>query len=1245
MSATGMLRARYHSNIDISCDWLYKSKKRVKHSSNDKKQATSGPTLTSPVLNESVTSPTLTAVSSAPRGTTHKKSGSLQRSVSLSVETSTSAHKQAPLSPTPATSKDDSHIKVSGGRKDVSGTKTPERIPSLLELSGTQVREPTPQGTLGSSILRRKSRTSSSSKTKAEKDKIRKSVFASIFGKKAVPSPTSNSPQSSRDVSPRSSKVDLPSINTSTHSGISTDVEISVTPPPVETPQTAIAKGVSPSPFSPQASTVHHDSRPYKPTYIPDEDIQAALRSVSLKRVRFSADSFAVDPPQQLPSRKPKIGNVLIPEDMLCDVPSISKGVPFHDSCTIGMNGRAVYDINSNEYKKAVATRKALLKESEKHQREAHLAAKRIEREIQHFKHGARIVESSKAIETAGGSSPLEVERTTPFDTSHLGANIDQPLHVHEHHFGDEGEANNNSKELTLDIIYTRCCHLREILPIPSTLKQLTGKTAPLQVLKFLNPKPTLIELLAFCDFIAITDINTIVFDNVILTSEMFDTLICSLCEAKDLDKLSLRNVPIDSANWLLFCKFLLHNKSITKLELSQTHLKTIAKDLPKDAPPELIEKVNEQYSRHNLDWNLFAICLMERRGRPIEELLLNGVKFSKYVPLEIFQNVLAAFSQQKNSQPSDPKTLLPLKLGLALSEISPPFLKHVMNWMSPSKNTTINEHLCIIGADLGFNDLSACVKSMVHRLSALDYSNIGYFTLNSTNIPDSYSLALLLKHLCQLPNLKFLDLSGLPQVFPEVFPYLLKYLPRSKSLQRIHCDNNDFTYNELSVLCNILMKCETLTHISMEQPSRPQLEATEDSSFDAHGYWVTLYKMAKALPNLIALDVNYEEIQSTIHSKIALCLVAHMNSAMGQEVKLDEVTSQSDLLLDGAWITDSAEDILKRLTRLHEHNVTPTVTSEASDTTKRYLLKKYFESINEIHVQVQAKIDDMFERRKIAPLPFEQKENLVRLVILEKALTNILDLLKDIPEYRQLVNSDSSTLKTRANKHFEATNQPRHGNGELVDVNGSKTSTSSQTESEGDSLLKPHVMVTEDGKPIDFVTGRPILGRTSSSTSLTQIHGKEIEQEEGELHKWGFFVQQQKDIYPDTYMKNARHDIKLEKEMSASSEGTESTDTTETSAEPAPTSPAGTASSGSISPRNLILKIPSGPDLRNTIMKAKGINSIDDLIQSVNSNELHLESIYGANATVKATDNDREKVIKAYDKLLNNFSVARPEK
>ena len=100
----------------------------------------------------------------------------------------------------------------------------------------------------------------------------------------------------------------------------------------------------------------------------------------------------------------------------------------------------------------------------------------------------------------------------------------------------------------------------------------------------------------------------------------------------------------------------------------------------------------------------------MERRGRPIEELLLNGVKFSKYVPLEVFQTVLAELVNRKihNHQI---KTLLPLKLGLALSEISPPFLKHVMNWMSPSRTPTIRT-VPVVG-EPGFNDLSGrCVSN-----------------------------------------------------------------------------------------------------------------------------------------------------------------------------------------------------------------------------------------------------------------------------------------------------------------------------------------------------------------------------------------------------------------------------------------------------------------------------------------------------------------------------------------------------
>ena len=80
---------------------------------------------------------------------------------------------------------------------------------------------------------------------------------------------------------------------------------------------------------------------------------------------------------------------------------------------------------------------------------------------------------------------------------------VDGPLHVHEQHFEDEIHTEGGT--VSLETIYTRCCHLREILPIPATLRQLKNKTAPLEVLKMLNPKPTLIDVLSFSDFIAIT--------------------------------------------------------------------------------------------------------------------------------------------------------------------------------------------------------------------------------------------------------------------------------------------------------------------------------------------------------------------------------------------------------------------------------------------------------------------------------------------------------------------------------------------------------------------------------------------------------------------------------------------------------------------------------------------------------------------------------------------------------------------
>ena len=61
-------------------------------------------------------------------------------------------------------------------------------------------------------------------------------------------------------------------------------------------------------------------------------------------------------------------------------------------------------------------------------------------------------------------------------------------------------DSNNTAKDsqtqISLSELYTRCCHLREIMPIKATLSQLEGQTGTLPYLRFMNPRPTMIEVL-----------------------------------------------------------------------------------------------------------------------------------------------------------------------------------------------------------------------------------------------------------------------------------------------------------------------------------------------------------------------------------------------------------------------------------------------------------------------------------------------------------------------------------------------------------------------------------------------------------------------------------------------------------------------------------------------------------------------------------------------------------------------------
>ncbi|EDO17162.1 hypothetical protein Kpol_1072p32 [Vanderwaltozyma polyspora DSM 70294] len=1102
----------------------------------------------------------------------------------------------------------------------------------------------------------------------------------------------------------------------------------STTPEPVPTPPSSSASSINGGHRTPKSRS-RTNSLPSSNTnapatnasHSPPQILLENLDTVSLKRVTFDVSSFQNDPPQQLPSRKPRKGNVLIPEDLISDTPLISLGISntatpsasLTPASTISQTDQSKLSKDSREYRIALENYKQALKESEKHQQEAHYAAQRIANEVSNYKSRTATLSSSTPNSNSNSATNLS-HHISDVPTEHFNLtklnSIDMPIHQHENFFNDIEEPLNADDEITLDVIYTRCCHLREILPIPSTLRQVKGKTAPLQTLKFLNPKPTLIDIYSFCDFIAIVPINTIVFDNVNLTSIMFKILITSLVNSNSIEKLSLRNVVIDERGWLLLSKFLLNNKSLTKLDISQTKVKS---DLA------------EHLHRHNMNWHLFSDILMKRKNQMnfqlnsslpndaqlpsgyLDELLLNGIKFNK-IPIENFQNLLNSYAAVPSTTAIKPSNL---KLGLAASDINIDQLKLIFNWMSEYN---------IQGVDISYNDLSELVKPMVSKLSSLPLDNLQYFTINNTNISKGHDVALILKYLSKLPNLKFLDLSDLPQIFPDVLPFMHKYLPRFPSLQRIHIDNNNLRYKDISMICTILIKCRTLSHISLmtsnspsasnsnsdsingstnsdgnpasQVPSSPvidrssSLTPTSPSQLLSPGvpispspgaatgsfapksnflsYYGSLYNLAKELPKLVSLDINYDEIPDDISSRIALCLIRNMDRSTDSSFQLDDLTSQDDLVFDGTIITETAENVIASL-------CSKPLDEQGNDSTKKYLFKKYIEKLQKVYDNVQQTIDDLFEKRNSSELSLKEKENLLRLLMVEKNLCHILEIFSNIPKLSSIAGITLTPLK-----HFESARN-------IHNANEAVTSSSQFVQP------RPHLMATDSGRVIDVFTGKPLLVRSSSGTPQ---FNKKQEEEEGELHKWGFFVQQQKSWYPDNEVPSSslqkNNDMKnpnTSKPVDSKStrpgvkiitQGLGSKDIAKAHETTPPSSSTSSSSSNSFITTNpysmnkqrVFAKIPSGDDVRGAVMKAKGIHSIEDLIEKVSKSNTDLEKIYGTTfspvtlGAIPNTDSittptaqdkgtsdaqtvDSKEVLQKYNEVLNNISNVRLSK
>lgn len=838
------------------------------------------------------------------------------------------------------------------------------------------------------------------------------------------------------------------------------------------------------------------------------EKVMREFADRRLKRVAFALDKLGDDPQQQIPSRRPRKGNVIIPEDLTAPIPRLSQGISVSDGKG---NKTCVTETkySEKELQMAIEAQKKALAEAEKHAMDAHLSAKRLAAQIALFKSSGR------------NSAPIEEDE---IDTQAGKIEIDKPLHVHENHFDETAEhLEVPVEDLSLEDIYSRCCHLREILPIPATLKQLKNKTSPLQVLKLLNPKPTLIDVLSFSDFVAITPINTVIFDNVTMTTEMLKHLLGALVHSKTLEKLSLRNVAIDETGWLYLCEFLGRNRSVKKLDISQQRVKTVTK---------------QTSFRSAMNWPLFTKTIIARNG--IEELVMGGCKLTD-VNFEILLK--------------DALTIATCRLGVAATEINVRKCEMIADWISKPNSKCV-------GIDIAYNDLSnGQLRPFIEAFSTKE-TRLIFFSLNSTNLENMEEVGELLRGLARVQTLRFLDFSSLPQLFPGIISKLSKTLPYFPSLRRVHFDFNELTSQSIDAIADILPKVKNLVHVSL----------LGNRNLD-RGSIGSLYAAVKN-SNIFNLDLDYDLVPDELSQRLALYLMKNLDRQVRPDITSNRGdAAQDDVMFDGSLLMETAEKMLIESDK---------TSGEADLKLQKIITNALIERTNSIRKDLHKIIDSLFQKRDAGTLTFEDKETLLRFCLLDASLEKVIDLFEQkarkfsdtllspspsIQEDKQLGHSAPIGSGVEAKQHADH-HQLHESSKALIDAGPILMAKSrpQPVHLQGiDQAFEPHLVVVEAGSdgltvPIDNTTGRPVLFRSMSQTST---HAKEQEQEEGEFHRWGYFMEQRIN----------EADAQQEKVV--------------------------------------IGTVPSGSELREAIIDAKGVDSVTELISKINSQRVSLDGIY----------------------------------
>ena len=441
--------------------------------------------------------------------------------------------------------------------------------------------------------------------------------------------------------------------------------------------------------------------------------------------------------------------------------------------------------------------------------------------------------------------------------------------------------------------IYRRCCQLRETNALKKVVEQLSapkcavggtpGTVICLGLCDFWIP---LADLITLADWFAVVPVRKLKLENCGLGDEGVRVVLGGLlasrpvgrsqCE-KDgskaepadapesvtpraqgaIEKLSLKNNPkIGRDGWKHISLFLHLCRSVKAVDLSMIPFPPAP--APTQSPASLLKSASEKMPGPDMA-SLLSEAISERYAGPhLEELSLSGCALGT---VEV-EKILTGVSKSGLK-----------RLCLAKNHLAPECIDHVVDFL---RNGTCE------GLDLGGNDLQ---DSLPRIAEALDGKNPLYaLGLADCNLAPP-SLALLFPALVSLPSFRFVDLSHNRDLFstqPDALGLLRKYLPRLRSLRRIHLDDVALCPEHAIALAEVLPENPSLAHLSvLENPRLSALASTNDeaSQQEACALYASLMAAVRVSKTIISVDVDVpspgssEVVRALAKQVVAYCL------------------------------------------------------------------------------------------------------------------------------------------------------------------------------------------------------------------------------------------------------------------------------------------------------------------------------------------------------------------------------------